>query len=136
VLVMLDVATALPAAGWPLHAAVLRRRLAKARRDPLTGLAARDLFEARAARILARRPGALVVLVDLDGFKMLNDTRGHAAGDAVLVQAARRLAAYVGPGGIAGRLGGDEFAAVLPGIHDAGTLRSLHAALPWQPPQR
>ena len=126
---MLDLAAALPSAGWPLHAAVLRHRLDKARRDPLTGLPARDVFQARAARILARRPGCLVVLIDLDGFKALNDTHGHAAGDAVLVDVARRLAAYVGPGGIAGRLGGDEFAAVLPGAYEAHTLYLLHEAV-------
>ncbi len=126
---MLDMAAALPSAGWPLHAVVLRRRLDKARRDPLTGLAARDVFQAKAARILATGPGALVVLVDLDGFKALNDTHGHAAGDAVLVHVARRLARYAGQSGIAGRLGGDEFAAVLPGTAHANTLRLLHAAL-------
>lgn len=128
-MLVLDMAAVLPTAGWPVHAAVLRHRLARARRDPLTGLPARDLFQAKAARILARRPGALVVLIDLDGFKTLNDTCGHAAGDAVLARVARRLAAYAGPGGVAGRLGGDEFAAVLRGTHSAETLRGLHAAL-------
>jgi diguanylate cyclase (GGDEF)-like protein len=129
VFLMLDVTAAIPSAGWPLHALVLRHRLERARRDPLTGLPTRDMFQARAARILARRPGALVVLIDLDGLKPLNDTPGHAAGDAVLVHVARRLARYAGPGGAAGRLGGDEFAAVLPGTDHTNTLRLLHAAL-------
>lgn len=126
---MLDVAAAIPSAGWPLHALVLRHRLERARRDPLTGLPTREVFQAKAARILARRPGALVVLIDLDDFKPLNDTHGHAAGDAVLAQVARRLACYTGPGGAVGRLGGDEFAAVLPGTDHATTLRLLHTAL-------
>jgi diguanylate cyclase (GGDEF)-like protein len=122
-------AAALPAAGWPLHAVVLRRRLERARRDPLTGLATRDVFLAKATRVLANNPRCLVVLIDLDGFKALNDTHGHAAGDAVLVHVARRLAALVEPRGFAGRLGGDEFAAVLPSTRDMDTLQLLHAAL-------
>jgi len=111
------VAAAVPlAAGWTAHTVWLRRRLAAARRDPLTGLATREEFEHTAARILARH-AAVVVVVDLDGFKALNDTFGHAAGDEALRATAASLtdALERSPGGIAARLGGDEFAAAVPG---------------------
>jgi GGDEF domain-containing protein len=74
------------AAGWGAHASLLTRRARLARRDPLTGLPTREEFTRRAVR-LVRRPGAVVVFVDLDGFKAVNDTHGHAAGDAVLCPA-------------------------------------------------
>ncbi|MCD0482795.1 GGDEF domain-containing protein [Streptacidiphilus sp. ASG 303] len=106
-------AASVPLAGWAATTTVLARRLDAARRDPLTGLMTRDAFTARATRLIARRP-VLVVLVDLDGFKALNDTRGHAAGDAVLAHTAHRLVAAVGPTGAAGRFGGDEFTTAHP----------------------
>ncbi|MCD0483450.1 GGDEF domain-containing protein [Streptacidiphilus sp. ASG 303] len=106
-------AASVPLAGWAATTTVLARRLDAARRDPLTGLMTRDAFTARATRLIARRP-VLVVLVDLDGFKVLNDARGHAAGDAVLAHTAHRLAAAIGPTGAVGRFGGDEFTAALP----------------------
>ncbi|MFF5231464.1 diguanylate cyclase domain-containing protein [Dactylosporangium sp. NPDC000521] len=90
----------------------------QATHDGLTGLANRALFDARLAAA-AGHPGchtvAAVLLVDLDGFKMINDTHGHHAGDAVLVAVAERLAASVPAGGTAARIGGDEFAVLLPG---------------------
>lgn len=100
------------AAGWSAHSLWLRRQVAIARRDPLTGLPTRATFERQAARILARRHAA-VALVDLDGFKALNDRYGHAAGDTALTTVAGRLTECVGKQGIAARLGGDEFALVL-----------------------
>ena len=54
------------------------------------------------------------MLLDLDGFKEINDSLGHAAGDGVLRTVADRLAATLGPHVFVGRLGGDEFAIVLP----------------------
>ncbi|MYW16754.1 diguanylate cyclase [Streptomyces sp. SID2955] len=112
----------------------MRRRLSVARRDPLSGLWTREPFERRATRLLARHPHAAVTLVDLDGFKALNDTHGHAAGDeAIRVTAASlndALADYRGV--VVARLGGDEFAAVVP-LGDPFTLpwllNSLHGAL-------
>ncbi|MEK2475536.1 GGDEF domain-containing protein [Streptomyces noursei] len=101
------------AAGWSLHSLRLRRRIEAARRDPLTGLPTRAGFEAKARRRLARSAAAVVV-IDLDGFKALNDTHGHAAGDAALVHTGRVLADRVRHWGLAARLGGDEFALVLP----------------------
>jgi diguanylate cyclase (GGDEF)-like protein len=100
------------AAGWTAHLAWFRHRLNTARRDPLTGLWTRDGFTRRATRLI-RDPRAVVVLADVDNFKHVNDTHGHAAGDALLKATADRLAHYTGPSGVVGRLGGDEFAAVL-----------------------
>ncbi|MEU8715790.1 GGDEF domain-containing protein, partial [Streptomyces sp. NPDC048663] len=66
-------------------------------------------------------------LVRENRFKQINDTHGHAAGDALLKATADRLAHYVGRAGVAGRLGGDEFAAVL--IDDHGTAADMLAVL-------
>ncbi|MEU3143892.1 GGDEF domain-containing protein [Streptomyces sp. NPDC006999] len=103
---------ALWAAAWATHTMWMSRRLRTARRDPLTGLWTREAFTRRARRLL-RNPHAVVVLADVDRFKQVNDTHGHAAGDALLAATASRLAHAVGRSGVAGRLGGDEFAAVL-----------------------
>ncbi|MBV9942322.1 MAG: diguanylate cyclase [Solirubrobacterales bacterium] len=84
--------------------------------DPLTGLANRTLLRDRLTHALARSQrelGATAVLfVDLDNFKQVNDTYGHATGDAVLVEIARCLQSAVRPGDTIARLGGDEFVAV------------------------
>ncbi|MEU3007868.1 GGDEF domain-containing protein [Streptomyces sp. NPDC007020] len=101
-----------PVIGWAVHARWLHGRLTSARRDPLTGLWTRDAFTWRARRLL-RDPRAVVVLADVDRFKRINDTHGHAAGDVLLATVAARLAHATTPGGVAGRLGGDEFAAVV-----------------------
>jgi diguanylate cyclase (GGDEF)-like protein len=85
--------------------------------DPLTGLANRALFGDRLAA--AAPDGAAVLHIDLNGFKTINDTYGHHAGDAVLVEVAARLAASVPAEGLAARLGGDEFAVLLPGAGPA-----------------
>ncbi|MFI1293347.1 GGDEF domain-containing protein [Streptomyces sp. NPDC020792] len=104
---------ALPLTGWAVHAVALHKQLAATRRDPLTGLLRRDAYTARARRLLARHDDLAVVLVDQDHFKAVNDTMGHAAGDAVLAATAARLTAWAGPRASVGRLGGDEFAVVL-----------------------
>lgn len=114
------------AVGWAVHARWLRRSLHTARRDPLTGLRTRDGFTRRAA-VLLKDPRAVVVLADVDRFKQINDTFGHAAGDALLKATAARLAHYVGTAGVVGRLGGDEFAAVV--IDTRGTVSDLLAVL-------
>ncbi|MFJ5270508.1 GGDEF domain-containing protein [Streptomyces sp. NPDC088358] len=103
---------AVPVLGWAVHARWLHGRLTTARRDPLTGLWTRDAFTRRARRLL-RDPRSVVVLADVDHFKQINDTHGHAAGDVLLATVAGRLAHGTGPGGVVGRLGGDEFAAVV-----------------------
>ncbi len=91
------------------------RRLAL--RDPLTGLANRAVLRDNLERAIAfarrhRRPGALL-LMDLDGFKAINDTLGHAAGDALLEALAVRLQGAVRKSDLVARLGGDEFAILL-----------------------
>ncbi|MFD5804919.1 GGDEF domain-containing protein [Streptomyces sp. NPDC127020] len=119
--------SALPlAAGWAVHVWRLRAVLGRARRDPLTGLRTRDGFTRRATALL-KDPRAVVVLADVDRFKHINDTYGHAAGDVLLKAIADRLAHHVGRTGVAGRLGGDEFAAVL--LDDHGTAADMLAVL-------
>ncbi|GAA2264737.1 GGDEF domain-containing protein [Streptomyces amakusaensis] len=89
----------------------LRRRLAEAGRDRLTGALRGESWTPRAQRLLARHHDqAVVLLVDLDHFKQINDTHGHAVGDLVLAESAARLTDWAGPRDIVGRLGGDEFA--------------------------
>jgi diguanylate cyclase len=112
--VLLITTAALPLTGWTVHAFALHRQLAATRRDPLTGLLRRDAHTARARRLLARHGDhAAVVMVDCDHFKDINDTFGHAAGDAVLAAFGVRLTAWAGPRAAIGRLGGDEFVVAL-----------------------
>ncbi|MGW2204748.1 GGDEF domain-containing protein [Streptomyces sp. NPDC001774] len=122
-------AAGLPALGWALHGSMLARRLATARRDPLTGLHTRAGWTARAEHLITRHTSALVVLVDLDDFKAINDTHGHAAGDTVLTETADRLTAWCGRHGIAARLGGDEFAAIVTDPDHTAGLGALQAVL-------
>jgi diguanylate cyclase (GGDEF)-like protein/PAS domain S-box-containing protein len=85
----------------------------RAEHDALTGLAGRALAELRLAHAVTDDPaGTVVVYVDLDGFKGVNDTYGHAAGDTVLRAVGQRLAAAVRPADLVSRLGGDEFVVV------------------------
>lgn len=83
--------------------------------DFLTGLANRRSLLAAIDRACEAGEPAMVALLDLDGFKAVNDTFGHSTGDALLVEVSRRLKELVGPLGIAARLGGDEFALLLRG---------------------
>ncbi len=89
-----------------------------AHHDPLTSLANRTLFQRRLAQGIAQadaRGGRLALLyLDLDGFKTINDSRGHGAGDALLVQVAQRLLAATGEQETVARTGGDEFAITMP----------------------
>lgn len=97
-----------------------------AEHDPLTDLPNRALFTERTRQALTGRragdPGTAVLFIDLDGFKQVNDTIGHQAGDELLIQAARRLQESVRAGDTAARLGGDEFAALILG--DGGRDRA------------
>ncbi|SDQ06050.1 bifunctional diguanylate cyclase/phosphodiesterase [Quadrisphaera sp. DSM 44207] len=104
-----------------------RRHARAARTDPLTGLGNRTLLAQAAERVLGglAGPGSpadphgdgtrgpAVLLLDLDGFKDVNDTLGHHAGDELLTQVARRLEAVAGADAVVTRLGGDEFAVLL-----------------------
>ncbi|MDD5028582.1 MAG: GGDEF domain-containing protein [Rhodoferax sp.] len=84
--------------------------------DELTGLASRSAFK-NAVEIQLRSgvPTFFVFLLDLDGFKNVNDALGHAEGDAVLIETAKRLRSVVGPESALTRLGGDEFVLLLNG---------------------
>lgn len=92
----------------------LRAERHAARHDPLTGLPNRRAFHQIGAALLADPTRAHVVaaVLDLDGFKQVNDRYGHAVGDEVLITIARRFATFAGPDLVA-RLGGDEFAGLL-----------------------
>ncbi len=93
--------------------------------DVLTSLPNRATLGARLERALVEGRAGAVLLVDLDGFKEVNDTFGHAAGDAVLATSARRMEAALGVDGERwmARLGGDEFVAVLPDPDPAEAMR-------------
>jgi diguanylate cyclase (GGDEF)-like protein/PAS domain S-box-containing protein len=90
-----------------------------AHHDPLTGLANRTLFNERLGDLLqgANDGNALAVLcIDLDEFKVVNDTLGHATGDRLLIAAAMRLREILSDGELIARLGGDEFAVIASGL--------------------
>lgn len=92
----------------------IARSAASAITDPLTGIGNRRAFEQQAVRLISSGDETVVVLLDIDGFKRINDTSGHSGGDAALVQVAQALEVVLGPDAVVARLGGDEFAAALP----------------------
>ena len=97
--------------------------------DPLTKLANRALLSNRVEHTRARslRDGkpCAVLLLDLDDFKAINDTLGHAAGDQVLIEVARRVETCIRAGDTAARLGGDEFALLLEDTADAASAKEV-----------
>jgi diguanylate cyclase (GGDEF)-like protein len=98
-------------------------------RDPLTGLPNRALFVDRLSHALTRteRRGELlaVFFLDLDRFKVINDSLGHSAGDQLLVGLSQRLAVCLRPEDTIARLGGDEFAVLLEDVKDASAVTSV-----------
>ena len=123
-----------------VHARLLRERQLEldALRDPLTGLANRSVATARLEQLASRgaQELALLVYLDLDGFKQVNDTHGHPAGDAVLRVVGERLRTVVRTGDDVVRLGGDEFlliCAVQPGeveVACSAVVRRVEALVP------
>jgi diguanylate cyclase (GGDEF)-like protein len=128
-----DVLARLRGVGDQAATALERARLIEevrhqASHDPLTGLPNRALFSRRLSEHLADAgPHAplAVLFCDLDRFKEVNDSLGHAAGDELLRQVAERLRASVRPGDTVGRLSGDEFALVLPEVVDRADAERL-----------
>jgi diguanylate cyclase (GGDEF)-like protein len=126
----------------------LRRALYRALHDPLTGLANRGLLMEQLGQALARarrRPGSVAVLfLDLDRFKVVNDSLGHAVGDDLLVEVARRLERVMRSADTVARLGGDEFVVLaedVAGVDEAFTLarrlrQAIAAPIPVGPGQR
>jgi diguanylate cyclase (GGDEF)-like protein/PAS domain S-box-containing protein len=108
----------------------LRRR---ATTDPLTGVANRTVFMDRLQRALlrrARREDLIAVLfLDLDRFKLINDSVGHLMGDALLLQLAERLLGFLRPEDTLARLGGDEFAILVEDLSEAGAAVRLGARI-------
>ena len=100
----------------------------EATHDMLTGLANRSLFTERVTTaVAAAGPDTLIsiVLIDLDDFKLVNDTLGHATGDALLVHVAERMQEAVRSADTVARLGGDEFAILFEGVEDADVEQAL-----------
>jgi diguanylate cyclase (GGDEF)-like protein/PAS domain S-box-containing protein len=103
--------------------------------DPLTDLPNRTLFNERLRQTLSAdvrandRALAAVMMIDLDRFKEINDTMGHAVGDEMLREAAVRLRACIREADTVARLGGDEFAVLLPQIEDRSALEQIAARI-------
>jgi diguanylate cyclase (GGDEF)-like protein len=97
--------------------------------DNLTGLPNRFLFHDHAELALAQaarnNKQVAILFLDLDHFKVVNDTMGHCAGDVLLIEVAQRLSACLRAGDTLGRVGGDEFNAVLPDLENASAAASV-----------
>ncbi|MER1967710.1 EAL domain-containing protein [Castellaniella sp. GW247-6E4] len=101
----------------------------QAHHDPLTALPNRQYFNDRLERSVERvargGPPLALMFLDLDGFKAINDSMGHAVGDQVLTEVAGRLRACAGEAGFVARLGGDEFVVLLGGAGDQAQVEGL-----------
>jgi diguanylate cyclase (GGDEF)-like protein/PAS domain S-box-containing protein len=107
-----------------------RRLFEAANTDALTGLANRNRFKTILTEQIAKGSANFgLLLVDVDRFKQLNDTLGHAAGDAVLKEVAQRLLQIIGKRGAVCRLGGDEFAVIVDGSQSKRSMSQIAKAL-------
>jgi diguanylate cyclase (GGDEF)-like protein/PAS domain S-box-containing protein len=97
--------------------------------DPLTGLFNRSIFHERLQQALAQAGrfgrSLSVLFIDLDGFKVINDTLGHNAGDALLAELANRLRVTLREGDVIGRMGGDEFAVLIEEFAEATQIAGV-----------
>jgi diguanylate cyclase (GGDEF)-like protein len=108
----------------------------QARSDPLTGLANRVLLQERLQELLTAQTPVAVVFCDLDHFKHINDTHGHAIGDEVLRVTGRRLARHLADADVVARIGGDEFVVVISGADRADSallLQRIDRAVAGEP---
>ncbi len=108
----------------------------EAQRDYLTGLLNRRPFIRSLERITRRKKGFAVILIDLDEFKPINDTHGHAAGDEVLIGVAKRISSGIRNKDVACRYGGDEFAVIIKASEEKEALHvaeRLHEAISCTP---
>lgn len=90
--------------------------------DPITGMANRRAWDERYAQVAQDATELTILVLDLDGFKEVNDREGHLAGDAVLHRVGASIRAALRAGDFAARLGGDEFGVLLPGTDAAGAV--------------
>jgi diguanylate cyclase (GGDEF)-like protein len=126
--ILLGLGTILVAlAAWAFLAE--RRNLERrATTDELTGLANRREFERQSEEAIEMAgrfgTGLCIMLIDLNGFKLINDTRGHQFGDRVLAACAERLIGALRDTDLVARWGGDEFVVILPGLVEANAVRN------------
>ena len=112
------------------NSVLLRRVQDLAERDALTGVANRRSFQESLERVVAvagdhRDTIAAVLFIDIDDFKIVNDTLGHAAGDELLVAVTERIGGLIREGDLVARLGGDEFAVLTEDLPDLRKARSM-----------
>lgn len=106
-----------------------RHHLHRAEHDDLTGLLNRAAFRERVQRALADGAQVALMMLDLDGFKLVNDDHGHAAGDEVLRIVAARIGHALRNGDVVSRLGGDEFSCLLRDVGGPDNLVALAGKL-------
>ncbi|MFP5462449.1 MAG: EAL domain-containing protein [Gammaproteobacteria bacterium] len=102
-----------------------RRLTHQSQHDALTDLPNRVFLTRKLESRLARAEAAAVLYIDLDRYKLINDTLGHSVGDQVLIEVAKRLREAIRPQDVAGRIGGDEFILLLTGLSDRDEIERI-----------